>query len=64
MEQKGRKQILNATIPLVELYNYYPVLKSLTQGRGKFIQDFSHYEKVPAEITQKVIAAHESDDES
>ena len=64
MEQKGRKQILNATIPLVELYNYYPVLKSLTQGRGKFIQDYSHYEKVPAEITLKVIAAHESDDES
>jgi elongation factor G len=64
MEQKGRKQILNATIPLSELYNYYPALKSLTQGRGKFIQSFSHYEKVPDEVAQKVIAAYESDDEN
>jgi elongation factor G len=64
MEQKGRKQILNATIPLSELYNYYPALKSLTQGRGKFIQEFSHYEKVPDDIAQKVIAAYESDDEN
>ncbi|MCF7919804.1 MAG: elongation factor G [Candidatus Cloacimonetes bacterium] len=63
MEQEGRKQILNATIPLSELYGYYPALKSLTQGRGKFTQDFSHYEKVPDEITQKVVAAYESDDE-
>ncbi len=64
MEQKGRKQILNATIPLVELYNYYPALKSLTQGRGKFTQNFSHYEKVPDEITQKVIATYQNDDEN
>ncbi len=64
MEQKGRKQILNATIPLVELYNYYPALKSLTQGRGKFTQNFSHYEKVPDEIAQKVIAAYEGDEEN
>jgi len=61
MEQKGRKQILNAQMPLVELYSYYPVLKSLTQGRGKFTQKFSHYEKVPDEIAEKVIAAANQD---
>lgn len=63
MEQEGRKQILNATIPLAELYGYYPALKSLTQGRGKFTQEFSHYEKVPDEIAAKVVAAYENDDE-
>lgn len=55
MEQKGKKQILNAQMPLAELFNYFPALKSLTQGRGKFTQSFSHYEKVPDEIAAKVI---------
>lgn len=44
-------------MPLAELFNYYPALKSLTQGRGKFIQTFSHFERVPGDIAAKVIAA-------
>ncbi len=43
-------------MPLAELFNYYPALKSLTQGRGKFNQKFSYYEKVPDDIATKVIA--------
>lgn len=57
MEQSGKKQILRAQIPLSELFNYYPSLKSMTQGRGKFTQKFSYYEKVPDEIAAKVIEA-------
>ncbi|MCD4819600.1 MAG: elongation factor G [Candidatus Cloacimonetes bacterium] len=60
MEQKGKKQILNAHMPLAELFNYFPALKSLTQGRGKFTQKFSHYEKVPSDIAKKVIEAANS----
>ncbi len=63
MEQKGSKQILNAHMPLAELFNYYPALKSLTQGRGKFTQKFSHYEKVPNEVAAKVIAEANKKDE-
>jgi len=63
MEQKASKQILNAHMPLAELFNYYPALKSLTQGRGKFIQKFSHYEKVPGDIAAKVIAEANKRDE-
>jgi len=62
MEKKGKKQVLNAEMPLSELMGYYPALKSLTQGRGKFIQEFSHYEKVPGDITAKVIAAANKED--
>ncbi|MBC8386069.1 MAG: elongation factor G, partial [Candidatus Cloacimonetes bacterium] len=63
MEQKGKKQVLNAKMPLAELFGYFPNLKSLTQGRGKFTQVFSHYEKVPADIAVKVIAeANKKDD--
>ncbi|HHE37726.1 MAG TPA: elongation factor G [Candidatus Cloacimonetes bacterium] len=63
MEQKGKKQILNAHIPLAELFGYYPALKSLTQGRGKFTQKFSHFEKVPGDIASKVIAEANKKDE-
>jgi len=57
MEQRGKKQYLNAQMPVAEMHLYYPALKSFTQGRGRFTQKFSHYEKVPEDITQKVVAA-------
>ncbi|MDY0326505.1 MAG: elongation factor G, partial [Candidatus Cloacimonadaceae bacterium] len=57
MEQRGKKQYLSAQMPLVEMYSYYTALKSFTQGRGRFTQEFSHYERVPEDITQKVVAA-------
>ncbi|MCF7793601.1 MAG: elongation factor G [Candidatus Cloacimonetes bacterium] len=63
MEQKGKKQTLNAQMPLAELFSYYPALKSLTQGRGKFTQEFSHYEKVPDDIAAKVIEEANKRDE-
>lgn len=59
MEQIGKKQILNAHIPLSELFEYFPTLKSLSQGRGRFTQSFSHYEKLPEELAQKVIASYQ-----
>ncbi|MEA2095111.1 MAG: elongation factor G [Candidatus Cloacimonadota bacterium] len=62
MEKQIKKQILNAEMPLSELLNYYPALKSLTQGRGKFTQEFSHYEKVPGDIAAKVIAEANKED--
>ena len=62
MEQKGKKQILNAEMPLMELMGYYPALKSLTQGRGKFTQEFAHYEQVPSDIAKKVIADANKED--
>ncbi len=57
MEQRGKKQYLTAQMPVAEMFSYYPALKSFTQGRGRFVQKFSHYEKVPDDITQKVVAA-------
>jgi elongation factor G len=59
MEQLGRKQILKAQMPQSEVFSYFPSLKSLTQGRGRFTNTFSHYERLPEELAKKVIAAHE-----
>ncbi len=63
MEQKAKKQHLTAQLPAAEMFGYFPVLKSLTQGRGRFEQKFSHYEKVPDEIAAKVIAAWQDSSE-
>lgn len=55
MSQEDNKQIINAEMPLSELYGYYTSLKSLTQGRGYFTQQFAYYQKLPNELAQNVI---------
>ncbi len=63
MEQRMKKQYLTAQLPALEMFNYFTALKSLTQGRGRFEQKFSHYEKVPDELAVKVIAAWQDNSE-
>jgi len=43
-------------VPLAELYKYSTTLRSLTQGRGYYTLEFSHYEDVPKDIAEKIIA--------
>ncbi|MBL7108073.1 MAG: elongation factor G [Candidatus Cloacimonetes bacterium] len=62
MSQKENKQIINAEMPLSELYSYYTSLKSLTQGRGYFTQEFAYYQKLPGDITKKVIEKNKADE--
>ncbi len=56
MEGEGANQKIKAHVPLKELYKYANILRSMTQGRGVFMQKFSHYEEVPKEVAEKVIA--------
>lgn len=46
---------INALIPMAEVLTYAPELRSLTSGEGSFTIEFSHYEEVPAHISQKII---------
>ncbi|QGT99281.1 hypothetical protein SYNTR_0688 [Candidatus Syntrophocurvum alkaliphilum] len=55
MEPSGNKQTIKAQVPLAEMARYTIDLKSITQGRGKFKMEFSHYEEVPAQNVEKVI---------
>ena len=55
MEPAGKKQIIKAQAPLAEMARYTIDLKSMTQGRGKFRMEFSHYEEVPGQIAEKII---------
>jgi elongation factor G len=61
MEAEGNNQKIRAQVPLKELYKYANVVRSMTQGRGVFKQKFSHYEEVPKEIAEKIIAEAQKD---
>jgi len=56
MTAEGPYQVVKAYVPQKELYRYSSALRSLTQGRGIFTAKFSHYEEVPKEIADKIIA--------
>ncbi len=57
--QAGGNQKILALIPMSEMLTYANQLNSLTSGRGLYSMEFSHYEEVPAHLTQKIIAAKE-----
>ncbi len=57
MDSAGHYQIIRAQVPQAELHKYATVLRSKTGGRGVFSASMSHYEEVPREQVEKIIAA-------
>ena len=57
-ETRGASVVVKAQVPLSEMLSYANELISMTQGRGSYSMEFSHYDFVPNEIAEKVIAAH------
>jgi len=55
MEAQGNLQVIKAQAPMAEMYKYSNSLRSMTQGRGFFSMEFSHYEEVPRDAAAKVI---------
>jgi len=60
MDQEGHEQVLRAEVPLAQLYDYAMVLRALTQARAGHTREFSHYEEVPREIAEGIIAGHKA----
>jgi elongation factor G len=48
--------VIEAIVPMSEMLDYAPALRSMTQGRANFHAEFSHYEEVPRSIRDKLIA--------
>ncbi|MCK4447595.1 MAG: elongation factor G, partial [Candidatus Marinimicrobia bacterium] len=63
MDSEGSFQKINAKVPLAELYRYSTSLRSMTQGKGMHHQSFSHYEPMPREQQEKVVAEHKRERE-
>ncbi|HKF51447.1 MAG TPA: elongation factor G [Candidatus Acidoferrales bacterium] len=57
-EARGHNVVVRAQVPLAEMLSYANDLTSMTQGRAGYSMEFSHYDFVPAELAEKVIAAH------
>jgi elongation factor G len=56
MDTQGRIQVIKAQAPMAEVLKYAIDLNAQTAGRGTFKAEFSHYEEVPAQMAEKVIA--------
>jgi len=48
-------KVIDAKVPLAEMFGYATKLRSMTQGRGTFTMEFDHYEEVPKSIEQMII---------
>lgn len=55
MESKAGARVIKAKVPLAEKFGYVTVLRTLTSGRATSTMEFSHYEKVPAEISNRIV---------
>jgi elongation factor G len=55
MDSAGKNQIINAQVPVAEFLTYAPDLRSMTGGRGIFTMEFSHYDEVPTQISEKIV---------
>jgi elongation factor G len=56
IDSKGRNQAVKANVPLSEMLEFDPRLRSITGDRGDYNMEFSHYEEVPAHIQEKIVA--------
>ena len=54
-EDRNGVKVIDAIIPLSEMFGYATDLRSRTQGRGQFTMQFSHYSEVPKSISEKII---------
>jgi elongation factor G len=55
MGDRVNMKVIDAKVPLAEMFGYATQLRSMTQGRGTFTMEFDHYEEVPNNITQEII---------
>ncbi len=55
-EQRGNNQVINASVPLSEMFGYATDLRSRTQGRATYTMQFDSYEQTPATVQEEIVA--------
>src|SRR6266571_4688331 len=55
VDAEGDTQTIKARVPMSEMLTYGSTLRSITQGRGSFHMEMSHYEEVPRKLQEKII---------
>jgi elongation factor G len=56
MNERSGNKIVDAFVPLSEMFGYSTDLRSMTQGRATYAMEFDHYEEVPSNISKEIIA--------
>ncbi len=56
MDSTPKGEVIRATVPMSETLKYSSDLRSITGGRGGFSIEFSHYDELPANLMEKVVA--------
>ena len=56
MEMRSGAQAIHTSVPLAEMFGYATDLRSRTQGRGNYSMEFSHYDEVPKNIAEAIVA--------
>jgi len=56
MNERGNAKVVDAEVPLAEMFGYATNLRSMSQGRANYTMQFDHYEEVPNNIAQEIIA--------
>ncbi|HUW21326.1 MAG TPA: elongation factor G [Candidatus Bathyarchaeia archaeon] len=56
-EMRGKIRVIKALIPLAEVSGYATTIRSMSQGRASFYMEPSHYQEVPVQVAEKIVAA-------
>jgi elongation factor G len=56
MEMRSGSRVVDAHVPLAEMFGYATTLRTLTQGRGVFSMEFARYERTPAGVQEDIVA--------
>jgi elongation factor G len=56
MDSRGNAQVINAHVPLANMFGYVNNLRSMTQGRAQYSMTFNHYGDVPANVAEEIKA--------
>jgi len=56
MDMRSGGRVIQAQVPLAEMFGYATILRTLTQGRGVFVMEFETYEIAPPQKTEEVVA--------
>ena len=56
MDQRGNARVVTAQVPLANMFGYVNTLRSMSQGRAQYTMQFDHYERVPNNVADEIMA--------
>ena len=56
MSERAMMKVIDAKVPLSEMFGYSTKLRSMSQGRASYTMEFSHYEEVPNNVAELIVA--------